>query len=74
MSITTMTFTAAPRLRGASPFALRGTSRGAGDMWRTAVPTLAGRHCVDSNQNPIYTRNRAVVAAKQGSPPRGVER
>lgn len=75
MSITMTTLTVAPRPWIAPRFALLCNSRGAGAMWRTAVPTFAGRrHSADPQLNPIYTRDRAVVAAKQGSPPRGVER
>ncbi len=76
MSITTRTFTATPRLRRESAFMLPGTgndAHGAG-MWRHVTPPFAGNLPVELPTNPIYTRNRAVIAAKQGSPPRGDQR
>ncbi len=76
MSITTKTFTATPRLRSESAFMPLGTgndAHGAG-MWRNVTPPVAGNQSLDLPTNPIYTRNRAVVAAKQGSPPRGDQR
>jgi hypothetical protein len=76
LSNTTKTFTAAPRPRSESAFMLLGAGYGARNaaMWRHVEPTFAVNTSVDNQANPIFTRDRSVIAAKQGSPPRGVKR
>jgi hypothetical protein len=73
---TKTTFTAAPPARSESAFMLLGAGYGARNaaMWRHVDPTFAVDQSVDVQPNPIFTRDRAVIAAKQGSPPRGVQR
>ena len=76
MEITTTSFPAAPRLRSESVFLMLGAGYDAqrADMWRHVEPTFAVDPSVKAQPNSIFTRTRAVIAAKQGSPPRGVER
>lgn len=70
------TFTATPRPGRESAFMLLGAWRGIDRMaaGNHAVPAYLGQQSVDSRSNPSFTRDRAVVAAKPGSPPRGVKR
>ncbi len=76
MSINTTTMTAASRPRSESAFTLlgAGTYLHGMAMWRHVKPPFAGNQSADLPSNPIFTRDRGVVAAKQGSPPRGVQR
>jgi hypothetical protein len=71
-----MTFTATPRPQGEPAFTLLGAGSCAhrSEMWRYVKPPFAGNQSADLPSNPIFTRDRAVTAAKQGSPPRGVRR
>jgi hypothetical protein len=76
VSISEMTFTATPRPQGELAFTLLRAGSGAHSfaMWRHVKPPFAGNQSADLRLNPIFTRDRAVTAAKQGSPPRGVRR
>ena len=71
-----MTITAAARPQGEPAFMLLGAGNDAYGMgmWRHVKPTFEVNQSVDLQKNPIFTRDRAVTAAKQGSPPRGVRR
>jgi hypothetical protein len=75
MSINMMTSAAASRPRSESPSMLLGAEYGAGRgaTWHQTPPPFAVRGA-DLQQTPIFIRDRFIVAAKQGSPPRGVPR
>ena len=65
MITTTMTFTATPQPRSESASMLLGAGYGARNAakWRHVDPTFAVDQSVDVQTNPIFTRDRAVIAA-----------
>ncbi len=84
MSIDTTTFTATPRPRSESAFVVLGAGTGSTKpayqapwpvRWsHVATMSVPGAISADIQVNPIFTRDRVVSAAKQGSPPRGAPR